>query len=107
MKSSGISKTEKCEFLFEPHLKVTYCYCWSNRYGTNRLPFSSSVLQLLLDAREMFSLFFLTALAPVELIKRTSHLKLLLLGSTAGEHYEGVGFEKKKDMSGYHTAASL
>lgn len=107
MKSSGTSKAKKCEFFFEPHLKVTYCSCWSNHYGTHRLPFSSSVLQLLLDAREMFLLFFLTALAPVELIKHTSNLKLLLLGSTAGEYYEDEGFEKKKDMSGYHTAASL
>lgn len=31
-----------------------------------------------------FHFFFLTALAPVELIKHTSHLKLLLLGSSSG-----------------------
>lgn len=58
-------------------------------------------LQLLLDAIETPSLFFLTALPPVKIIKRTSNLELLLLGSTGRRMWYYVkrcGFWKKKDI---------
>lgn len=61
------------------------------------------------DAIEMFSLFFLTALAPVKIIKHTSNLELLPLGSTGSTIYYIIrcGFWKRKDMSGYQTACIL